>query len=510
MEGIAHVKYVLVNNPIVGQNIYVPRPNIYSTIELSSIVEYASRAAGIEQSAMIQTLDALKDAFSYYLCNGHSFKIDGVGTFSLSMDTKAADAYDFDPVTGADAVNGLGVNFLPAKEIKDMLAKISIETTPENPNNLAEFTGIIASRIALGSKSVSLLGHKDSDALFGSAGATVELGGFNLKDGLSVVIAGLNGEDEVSDAITLGGVRRSCNIAFGRLTKSFSKVTSVTVMDGDVVIGSWQFNGEGTAGLVDVYLGSQPVLNGSVFTVGASPLTIRGNVEGLVVTLDGETLTPASATSTMLTFNKAIGVGTHTLTVGETTITFKVSAEAVANVSTLSANGVTVNNGGSSPVRNGQTYNMVANGTNLAGITAKDISVPSGMSVANIQASADRVTFVLSVSASALAGKMSIANYECTLTITAPEVRPNLTKTPVADGGSYECNIESDFAFEGTNLSNVVCTANGENVTLQNKSANGFTLVFDDSGDFTYRFYADSSKSECIYSFTANVQLGFM
>ena len=83
IQGIFRVIFTLTYNALLEMNLFTPRASRYSTIPYDSIVEYASKAAGITENDMRLTMEALMEAFSYYLCNGHSFKIDGVGTFSL-------------------------------------------------------------------------------------------------------------------------------------------------------------------------------------------------------------------------------------------------------------------------------------------------------------------------------------------------------------------------------------------------------------------------------------------
>ncbi|GEM_PF-6162300 len=107
-QGNIIVKYILRLVSFLGKNLYCPSMSRYSTIGYGEIVSYAAKAASIY------------DAFDYFLCNGHSFKLDGVGTFSLKLNAATDVASSYDAQGGVGMVKMVGVNFLPDMELKTM------------------------------------------------------------------------------------------------------------------------------------------------------------------------------------------------------------------------------------------------------------------------------------------------------------------------------------------------------------------------------------------------------
>ena len=62
-QGKISVNFVMQRNALLGCNIYQARPDIYTQIEHAAVVTYAAKAAGIHESDMLATLEALVDAF---------------------------------------------------------------------------------------------------------------------------------------------------------------------------------------------------------------------------------------------------------------------------------------------------------------------------------------------------------------------------------------------------------------------------------------------------------------
>ena len=69
-----------------GEQAQYPVPEVYTQFDNSKMVERIATEAGMREGAVISTLNALPKALKAYLLEGHSCRIDGIGTFSLSLE----------------------------------------------------------------------------------------------------------------------------------------------------------------------------------------------------------------------------------------------------------------------------------------------------------------------------------------------------------------------------------------------------------------------------------------
>lgn len=244
MEGLIRINFNLQESPAVGRKIYVARPENYSTIGLDAIVAYAAKAAGITQSDMYVTLDALYDAFQYFICNGHSFKLDGVGTFSLSVRTKSGLASDEEVLVGADAVDSVGINFLPSVELKKLLEDLSISLATRNENNLTEDATIFARSLKIGAWSLNAITFDNTRAANAKVGEKFVISGYNLEKGMVAEITGNDGATAVSETIPLKLLSEKTQIeAEGVFTKKYTIVTKVVIKKDSNVLFTFDWSG---------------------------------------------------------------------------------------------------------------------------------------------------------------------------------------------------------------------------------------------------------------------------
>lgn len=115
-------------------NRIVANPNRYSTINYKDIVNYAARAAHVPESSIEVAMDALYDALSYFVLNGHNVKIDGLGTFFFGINAYAEEQIEN---AGADAIHRLKIGYLPEKDLRRAMNNVAVTTTYTNPGNLA-------------------------------------------------------------------------------------------------------------------------------------------------------------------------------------------------------------------------------------------------------------------------------------------------------------------------------------------------------------------------------------
>ena len=103
----------------------------YSTIPYESVVSYASQAAGVPESRIKISMEALYDAMDYFVLNGHSVKIPNLGTFYPSVRVKSTATKEEFVANFKDNLRNITICFLPDPELKDKIAKTAINTLVE-------------------------------------------------------------------------------------------------------------------------------------------------------------------------------------------------------------------------------------------------------------------------------------------------------------------------------------------------------------------------------------------
>lgn len=471
-QGKISVNFVMQRNALLGCNIYQARPDIYTQIEHAAVVTYAAKAAGIHESDMLATLEALVDAFSYYVCNGHSFKLDGVGTFSLSLSAATADPTNPVAATGAAAVQSLGINFLPDKSLKELLSSTSLETKASNPNSLVEMESPFLTSISSENYNVSLFGMGLTKGFFLEKG-TITVKGYNLSKTTKVVVKGDN--DKVANLVP-SMINKSQTVALcGYSGEPIEQVNKVELYEGATMIAEYNISGSATAGLL-VQIGTSVIASGAVIAAGSYTITVRGTeVKSIAVKLDDVPLQAYSATASKVTFtNVSLTQGTHKLTVGEVDYTLNVTAQAQPNVTRLTANGITVPNGGSSSMRSGDSYTMIASGNNLNLLTASDITTTGRLTISNVTISSTQVQFTCAVDADFTgAASIKIGNF-FTVNVTVSNAEQAITALDgIRNNGSFTLNDTASLAIEGNyDLSRVtVFVARSSNPSAASQSA---------------------------------------
>lgn len=447
-QGKISVNFVMQRNALLGCNIYQARPDIYTQIEHAAVVTYAAKAAGIHESDMLATLEALVDAFSYYVCNGHSFKLDGVGTFSLSLSAATADPTNPVAATGAAAVQSLGINFLPDKSLKELLSSTSLETKASNPNKLVEMETPFITSISSENYSVSLFGMGLTKGFFLEKG-TITVKGYNLSKTTKVVVKG--DTDKVANLVPTM-INKSQTVALcGYSGEPIEQVNKVELYEGATMIAEYNISGAATAGL-SVQIGSSVIASGAVIAAGSYTITVRGTeVRTIAVKLDDVPLQAYSATASKVTFtNVSLTQGTHKLTVGEVDYTLNITAQAQPNVTRLTANGITVPNGGSSSMRSGDSYTMIASGNNLNLLSASDITTTGRLNISNVTISSTQVQFTCAVDADFTgAASIKIGNF-FTVNVTVSNAEQTITALDgIRNNGSVTVNVSASLAIEG-------------------------------------------------------------
>lgn len=295
MQGIIKAIFGLTNNMLIGHNVYLGRTDVYTTIGTDDIVAYAAKAASIPQSDIIVTMEAMADAFDYFLCNGHSFKLDGIGTFSLGVSAATADIDDEEAATGADAVRATRINFLPDSKMKALLSGVKVTVSAEK-NGLTEYTLPHPTSIKFGNKSLNVLMLDASLGMALAAGDSVTVKGYNLADG-TIKIEGLGEEETIN--LVLTDIKGE-TLATGRASKDFSKIEKITV-----ACGGQSFVYELTGEAEQEPEEEEDPENPTMYTVTVqSADDSKGTVEGGGEFQKGTTITISASAKSGYTFEK--------------------------------------------------------------------------------------------------------------------------------------------------------------------------------------------------------------
>lgn len=431
-KGQINVDFALRYVGAVGANRYVANVSRYSTIAYRDIVQYAARAAHVPESAVDVAMEALFDALSYFVLNGHNVKIDGIGTFAFGVNAKA-EINEED--AGADSVHRLKILYLPEMDLRREMNNVVITTSWSNPGNLAEdteaakFNPVVLSIGTSKSNVKAIPAYSTNWMLKGVNYLVFEGTGLN-KDNIVGNIQYYYWNEEDGEP-NLGYLALSS--AVNRISKGFGKSTWKVDMPHDAyafdimvkntdeyspnqahhflysVIDNENFieAARQIAEVKSARINRQTLVDNMTvlpYDNGKYYLEIEGpDVRQVTVTATGASVvansssigkvsyavTPESGASTITLVFTAENMETRTyhISLGE-------SAQSVV-VNALSANGVSISNGGSSTVISGETYNFTLSGLNLNLLTADNLTVPAGSSVRNFAKSANQISFQL-------------------------------------------------------------------------------------------------------------------
>jgi predicted histone-like DNA-binding protein len=109
-----------------GKKVVFPKMQTYSLHDYETVLKHMHTYAGnFSEGTMRAVIDALVETMKSWMPMGHSMKIDGLGTFSLSLGFKDQEADD-EPKTKYRHICIKGINFKPDAEL---LADMNRETT---------------------------------------------------------------------------------------------------------------------------------------------------------------------------------------------------------------------------------------------------------------------------------------------------------------------------------------------------------------------------------------------
>lgn len=415
-KGKVQVNFALRYVAAIRANRYVALPLRYSTIAYKDILYYAAKAAHVPESAIEVAMDALYDALSYFVLNGHNVKIDGLGTFYFGINAYAMEEAEY---AGADAVHRLKIGYLPDKELRMAVNNVAITTLITNPGDLAvdESVPAVVNNVLIR----SINNQSWRKVSFGGTykipeeGAILRFVGARLnRESLNYMIEMYDAEGEqqgveseptlgknTADFVLMPGSDQQFYLGHLRLRDS-----STTVFE---LFGSWP---EG------INMINKVVANGKDITLASMPVVVENsadnvisfygaNVPDVIITGCSALMISSSPAMKQYRITEITGnVGFSIPIIQQDTMkNFSVifngathgSSASSPVVTSLAANGISVANGGSSTVQAGQSYNFVFSGANLSNIKQSNLVVPSGATVSNFAASASQVSFRLTI-----------------------------------------------------------------------------------------------------------------
>lgn len=519
IKGILNIPFILRPVAVLGvdQNRYVASVDNYTTISYDDIVQYASKAAHIPASDISMAMDALYDALSYFVCNGHAVKLPQLGTFHFGINAKA---YEDETKAGADAVYLTKLVFSPVMELRHILDNISVKTVALNPQNLSENVALAATKM------IALLKREGSsaDEMFAgrkyqvAVGDTIILrfnGPMQAPPTARIVVNGM------SPAALQFEVQKGSNYYYKVMSAGALTYILATVPNGVLVM---PFTGEGVDSdikLSSVAIGGTevifPMLQAEYNTfskevfIDASKfkgvLEIKGgnvDADSLATAIDDDNIylafdsvaqTTVISASSYQGFNRiVVPIETKKIEVGRSE-DYHVTINIVGDVddpgtrtpaiSTLSANGVSARSGESSTVNVGGTYNFELNGLNLDLLPDSAIQAPAGAVVTVTEKTSQRIRFTM---ANAQAGTFKVVNGSVTLfqmTLTAYQAAEGAATVTsigsVANGGSM-------YQTAAQNVTKVVAGTNLTQLTKDNFSLTNGSIVSYSGGNLVANF----------------------
>lgn len=469
-------------------NRIVANPNRYSTINYKDIVTYAARAAHVPESSIEVAMDALYDALSYFVLNGHNVKIDGLGTFFFGINAFAEEQIEN---AGADAIYRLKIGYLPEKDLREAMNNVAVTTSYTNPGNLAVDPNVPAYIDSINSM-LSQTAREMKEMSFGSVhqvpenGLYVRVTGVRLDrltafTGVLNLVADVEGETNVSldnAAASISVVAQNAkNLILYIAYPSFDWPEEAT--NRKVYVDEMSLGGESGTVLHRYYscpdrgsalekllvfagtksetgaikTGDIIALKGGLVAIPNAPyyrMTILGaNLTTRAVALNSlfdptkmrvdevTSLSDKRADFWFTPLAEQIPYGAPSRgVVPEGQMVFNISGGGQSNdpvVASLTANGISVSNGGSSTVQAGQSYNFVFAGANLGGLTQSNLVVPEGATISNFNASASQVRFTLTIGQAG--GNIGINYNGASLFSVAVTIPTNISASVTTIGG---------------------------------------------------------------------------
>ena len=114
------------NKNDAGTLLYIMRPETYSRLAESKVIQEASVRSGIQRGALKGAWDAIGEVIKAWVTEGHSVAIPGLGSLRFSMNANAvADVND----VAKSLIRSRKVVFTPSVDIKNELKQLKVAIT---------------------------------------------------------------------------------------------------------------------------------------------------------------------------------------------------------------------------------------------------------------------------------------------------------------------------------------------------------------------------------------------
>lgn len=377
----------------------------YSTIGYDAIIAYAAKAAAVPESSIEMAMEALFDAMNYFVLNGHSVQIPNLGTFSIGVRAKSATDESEFTANFSQNLRNVGIRFLPDTELKQMIANTGITTTVNEDDYTAQ--GVISVRSMNFARSSQVIGLYAGRAYaVPDPVETLVVNGTRLsKEFIGSVPVELTGFDANGDTVLMGSPAGALiSMKYGQIRVNIKKLLdfhpevvalkTVKVEDAEhniIVERSFAALAEGPQ-ISAVSVDDVPVAPGGTvkFETGmAKKIRIWGyNLQDATEVKIGNTVvTPSAVNATYLTVNfTPAATGNYPVSVKDAThaaSTYNMSFGETANVtvSSVTANGDALVNGGTTNITAGGNYAIQIAGTGLTNLTVADFTLPAGSTI---------------------------------------------------------------------------------------------------------------------------------
>lgn len=375
----------------------------YTTIDYESVVGYAAKAAAVPESSIDMSMEALFDAMNYFVLNGHSVQIPNLGTFSIGVRAKSTGSEPEFTADFSKNLRGIKIRFLPDPELKAMIASTSILTDVEEEGYVSD--GVIAVKSMAFGKGAQLIPLTAGRTYMVPPVTRLVLNGTRLSQTylgatpMRVVMLDAEGAEHASllagKLLSLSYNQMSVNLKdYVKTYDEFVAIKSFQLKDKDGnVIVERTFGGLQTLPYISaVVIDDVPVpVGGTVKYEAGKEVEIRlfgvNFGDASIIKVGNSVVVPkAISENEMRIYFTPSGTGNWPVSVQAATgdpCVYNLSFGAAGGTSIISvtANGDSLNNGGSTTITAGNNYSIAIAGTGLADLTAENFVVPNGSEI---------------------------------------------------------------------------------------------------------------------------------
>lgn len=385
----------------------------YSTIAYAALIAYAAKAAGVPESSIALAMEALFDAMNYFVLNGHSVQIPNLGTFFISVRAKSTATEAEFTANFAQNLRSVSIRFRPDSELKQMIAKTSINTSVDE--NGYNSDGIISVTSAFFGQGSTLVPMNPGRAYALDRLTRLVFNGTRLtKDYLGAMPLLVTVMDDAGVETSIRPAGTLLNDSYNSLTlniKEFKKMNpeakyikafTLTDVDGNVIIER-SFGGIPAAPYISAMVvdnnpapigATLPYKEGEAVTVKIFGCHLSEATEIKVGTIElvrgiasdtqvvGTFMPPASGNYPVSVKSATSEASVYNLSFGE---------ETGVSVASVTANGDALVNGGATNITDGSNYLIAIAGQGLDTLTADNFELPAGSSISITSQSATQI-----------------------------------------------------------------------------------------------------------------------